>query len=244
MAWCECAPAIVAEMSDWVKLGGGNSGCCGNALHTYGFHLPANALPSSDYSLRHDTGPVLNGSWACAGDFSHDGNARLRGMHLTLLTRLMTGDPKLNMICEMITMPWANRPVYYWARWDGFTNLRKYTGQGHDTWSHISWYRHQADQRAYLWTTGGTPTPAPSVVVTAAPAYPGYLLVENNTKVDNNVRTWQARMAQRGWTIAVDGVFGPQTRSVCVKFQREKGLEVDGIVGPHTWAAAWTMPVT
>lgn len=59
-----------------------------------------------------------------------------------------------------------------------------------------------------------------------------------------DVRTWQARMAERGWKITVDGIYGPQTASVARAFQIEKGLHVDGLVGPQTWAAAWTAPIT
>jgi peptidoglycan hydrolase-like protein with peptidoglycan-binding domain len=35
----------------------------------------------------------------------------------------------------------------------------------------------------------------------------------------------------------VDGVFGPSTKCAVMAFQRAKGLEVDGIAGPRTWAA-------
>lgn len=59
-----------------------------------------------------------------------------------------------------------------------------------------------------------------------------------------NVATWQARMAARGWTLAADGLYGPASQSVCEQFQAEKGLNVDGLVGPDTWAAAWAAPVT
>jgi GH25 family lysozyme M1 (1,4-beta-N-acetylmuramidase) len=59
-----------------------------------------------------------------------------------------------------------------------------------------------------------------------------------------NVHTWQAKMAQRGWTIIQDGRFGPTSESVCRSFQAEKGLGADGLVGPKTWAATWTAPVT
>ena len=48
----------------------------------------------------------------------------------------------------------------------------------------------------------------------------------------------------RGWSIAVDQHYGPASEDVCRKFQREKNLGVDGLVGPNTWAAAWTSPVT
>lgn len=54
------------------------------------------------------------------------------------------------------------------------------------------------------------------------------------------LRTWQAQMRRRGWTISVDGLFGSQTASVVKAFQKEKRLGVDGLIGPKTWAAAWT----
>jgi len=37
-------------------------------------------------------------------------------------------------------------------------------------------------------------------------------------------------------TVAVDGVFGNQTRTAVVSFQNQTGLAADGIVGPKTWA--------
>ncbi|QKW40723.1 peptidoglycan-binding protein [Actinomadura sp. NAK00032] len=48
----------------------------------------------------------------------------------------------------------------------------------------------------------------------------------------------------RGWRIAADGAYGPRSESVCRSFQAEKGLAVDGIVGPATWRAAWEAPIT
>ncbi len=148
------APVIVAEQADHTALGGGNSGICGDlATHFYGFHLDANSVGSDDYSRWRDPngadGPYVNWSYCCAGDFRHGGNEQLRAMHRTVLARLMAGE--LPMICEFIGQPWSDRPVYYWARWNGVANLQRYTGTGHDLWSHISWYRSMADQRAFLW---------------------------------------------------------------------------------------------
>jgi peptidoglycan hydrolase-like protein with peptidoglycan-binding domain len=59
-----------------------------------------------------------------------------------------------------------------------------------------------------------------------------------------DVRTWQARMRERGWGLAVDGFYGDESARTCRAFQGEKGLGVDGVVGPETWGAAWTAPVT
>ena len=232
------APVIVQEMSEWVRLGGGNSGIVGNGAHTYGFHRAAREVPLSDYSRRHDPngadGPFTNMNYACAGDFSHRNNAALRKLHLNVLTRLMSNDPKLSMICEFIGKPWADRPVKYWARWNGVRTLQNYTGQGHDTWSHIAWYRSRADQRAHLWVPAGT-TPKD-------PPYPGTPLKRGSK--GTAVRTYQARMRERGWSIGVDGVFGPESERVTRAFQKEKRLGVDGIVGPLTWRAAWESPLT
>ena len=38
-----------------------------------------------------------------------------------------------------------------------------------------------------------------------------------------------------GAGLAVDGVFGPKTRTAVLNFQRFFGLAADGIVGPQTW---------
>jgi len=71
----------------------------------------------------------------------------------------------------------------------------------------------------------------------------GYYGGEDN----QNVKTWQTQMKTgRGWAGigAVDGCYGPNSETVCRQFQQEKGLAVDGLVGPSTWQASWTMPVT
>lgn len=243
---CQCAPSIEAEMRDWEALGGANWGCCGNSLHTYGFHLPGYAAsPTGDYSRNKEAPPPYNLNWACAGDFAHRGNPALRARHAALLARLRRGDPALSMICEFIGQPYADGPVYYWAPWNGIDTIKKYTGSGHDQWSHVSWWRSRANQRAYLWA-GATPAPSPtpSPTPTSAPPYPGYIMGYAPSKHDGNVGVWQSRMKQRGWRIGVDGYFGNETLRVVRAFQAEKRLGVDGDIGPVTWAAAWTSPVT
>lgn len=170
------APVIEAEMADWVARGGGNSGIVGNDLHDYGFHLGANKVGPDDYSRWRDingaNGPYVNWDYACAGDFDHKNDEGLRSMHRAVLSKLMAGG--YPMICEFIGKPWADQPVYYWARWNGNSTLQRYTGAGHDHWSHISWYRSRVDQRAYLWAAG-TPTPPPADVARLRRPWPSYM---------------------------------------------------------------------
>lgn len=57
-----------------------------------------------------------------------------------------------------------------------------------------------------------------------------------------DVRLVQQRFADLGYRQvgAVDGIFGPATESAVRAFQQQQGLEVDGIVGPQTWARLFT----
>lgn len=81
-----------------------------------------------------------------------------------------------------------------------------------------------------------TPPPAPAV-----PPFPG---TTELGATGDAVRQVQSRLRDRGWTISVDGVFGPATDKVVRLFQQEKGLGDDGIVGPKTWDALWRSPIT
>lgn len=149
------APVIKEEMADWTAKGGGNSGIVADPeTHTYGFHRAANTISADDYSRWRDPngsdGPYVDWDYCCAGDFNHKNDAKLRAMHADVLNDLMDG--KYPMICEFIGKPWPDKPVYYWARWNGVGTLQKYTGAGHDTWSHIAWFRSRVDEPAHLWT--------------------------------------------------------------------------------------------
>jgi hypothetical protein len=74
----------------------------------------------------------------------------------------------------------------------------------------------------------------------AGPAWPGeYLSVRTPMLHDDTTRTWQQRMHDRGWNIAVDGWYGSASAAVCKAFQTEKSLTADGVVGPATWSAAF-----
>lgn len=99
------------------------------------------------------------------------------------------------------------------------------------------------------------PAPAPQPVAPPFPLPNGYYFGPKsgpNNSISGyfgvgwraKLSPWQAQMVHRGWKLSVDGLFGDETERVVRAFQKEKGLAVDGKIGPQTWAAAWHAPVT
>jgi lysozyme len=79
------------------------------------------------------------------------------------------------------------------------------------------------------------PPPAPGN------AWPGRVLVWPSTPVikGEDVTRWQTRVAARGFTVTPDSIYGPESKTACVAFQRHAGLTPDGIVGRETWTATF-----
>ena len=46
----------------------------------------------------------------------------------------------------------------------------------------------------------------------------------------------QGRLVVAGYSVNVDGIFGPKTKQAVIDYQRANGLTSDGIIGPKTWA--------
>ncbi|MCX4698452.1 serine/threonine-protein kinase [Streptomyces sp. NBC_01352] len=94
---------------------------------------------------------------------------------------------------------------------------------------------------------GSTPTPTPTKTA-AKPATPPWISqctyysgTELTTFGDKGQRVVQVQcmLTKRGYSVGgsgVDGQFGEDTESAVRLFQSDKGLEVDGDVGPNTWA--------
>lgn len=109
---------------------------------------------------------------------------------------------------------------------------------------------------AKLW-----PVAKPAIVAPAFPLSPGWYFGPESGPFNSvsgyhghraDLRRWQQRMADRGWKITVDGWYGPigaksptgNTAGVAYAFQAEKGLTADKLIGPETWGAAWSEPIT
>lgn len=86
-----------------------------------------------------------------------------------------------------------------------------------------------------------TYAPPARVATTASSSYGGQVFTTALVNsVRSDVRMWQQRMSALGYSLAVDGRYGPESASVCVAFEKARGLDVDsGIVGPQVWTAAF-----
>ena len=69
----------------------------------------------------------------------------------------------------------------------------------------------------------------------------------------SDLALWQQRMAHRGWKIATDGRYGnpgnltPRGETASVALAAQVGwrlLPFDSLIGPATWAAAWSRNIT
>lgn len=58
-------------------------------------------------------------------------------------------------------------------------------------------------------------------------------MIQLNDK-GNNVKDLQIKLKSVGYSISIDGIFGPQTQAVVVEFQKNNNLKPDGVVGSKT----------
>jgi hypothetical protein len=100
-----------------------------------------------------------------------------------------------------------------------------------------------------------TRTPLAEAPQTAAPSQPGkpptaqpttkwsgrYMTVADVRQVRADVAAWQTRMNELGYSLVVDGRYGPKSAAACTQFEIDRGLSVErpGIVGPQVWSAAF-----
>ncbi len=92
------------------------------------------------------------------------------------------------------------------------------------------------------------PATRAKAVPTTAPVFLGRpLSVADAEQFRIGVHMWQARMADRGWKISVDGHFGPQSARIAKAFAAEHrlaGKALPGEVDKVVWDAAWQLPVS
>ncbi|MFI6813876.1 peptidoglycan-binding protein [Nonomuraea sp. NPDC050328] len=126
---------------------------------------------------------------------------------------------------------------------DAIEFLRSHGHAGNEIKGHRDGFNTDCPGDAlYAWVRRGAPRPGTGGGE-GAPPFPGRLLKFPPVMRGQDVRTWQAQMRRRGWNIQVDGLFGPDSRDVARRFQRNMGIADDGVVGPETWRLAWESPL-
>ena len=140
---CKAAPALTLERQRLADIGGSWLGICGDANHTYGYHVPAARLAASDYSLEGEANTPVCEWYASAIDIGMDWPAS-RHWLMWLIEGIVNGD--LHGIAEVIGS-YDGDYVRYWSDNTGW-NLEgiPYQGVGHDTWTHVAIHRSTAHE--------------------------------------------------------------------------------------------------
>ena len=82
---------------------------------------------------------------------------------------------------------------------------------------------------------GDTPKPEPTPTPTEDKCMVQCNILKNGSRGDS-VKSWQTLLNYWGYSCGnADGIFGAKTVEATKKFQREYGLEADGVVGSVTW---------
>ena len=118
---------LVLEKQRLASIGGSWLGICGDANHTYGYHVPAALLPSSDYSLQGAANAPVCGWHGCAIDIGMDwpvSRTWLRWLIQAIREDRITG------IAEVIGS-YDGSNVRYWSDGSGWgTDGQPYSGSG------------------------------------------------------------------------------------------------------------------
>jgi hypothetical protein len=118
---------------------------------------------------------------------------------------------------------------------DAIDYIRREGPAGTEVKGHRDGYSTDCPGKAlYAWLRHGAPRPGTDVA-----AWPGRVLAYPPVVEGNDVFRWQKRMRTLGYTIVIDGAYGPHSKSICSDFQTSRGLVVDGMVGKATWTATF-----
>ena len=165
----------------------------------------------------------------------------------------LTHDPDNGVDCYKLALEVIKDPRVTYVIWNSKIHNRTRAAEGWRPYTGANKHTHHMhvsikdtardDLSPWPWSgaaddaAGGNGTAEAKPNSTSAPPYPGAALREGSS--GPSVRLAQQRLKELGHQLSPDGIFGGQTRTAVIAFQRAKGLASDGIVGAQTWAALW-----
>jgi len=248
------APDTLEDLRDYLKTPTGltavSLGITGDAAHRGGYHCGKDRTTSGDYSVdesaRDKAGLSLAASAIDIGGFSKGGKS-LRALSLWLVEQCKAGAAGTADIREIIYSPDGKNV----KRWDRL-GVRSSGDSSHLWHTHISFFRdaeHRDKRAIFRAYFEGTPAPTtPAKPATPSTDWTDTLIMALPTleKGDKGsaVRRLQGLILAYGGDAAaklraaggIDGNFGDGTTAAVKLFQKAKGLVVDAIPGPKTWA--------
>jgi lysozyme len=136
--------------------------------------------------------------------------------------------------------PVLPQPWNAWAIWQFSDGINNVPSEARTLARHCDWNRLADGLTIEDLTVALNPLECKTPVAPVVP-WPGRYLVFPSTPTmsGEDVRQWQTRMGERGWSLDPDGVYGSWCPLACISLQRQEGLATDGVVGPSTWQATF-----
>ncbi|MFI6182507.1 N-acetylmuramoyl-L-alanine amidase [Nonomuraea sp. NPDC051191] len=132
---------------------------------------------------------------------------------------------------------------------DAIEYLREEGGAGNEIKGHRDGYSTSCPgDGLYAWVKRGAPRPdeplEKPIKITyedGIPLWPGRVIrLVDPCMQGNDVKTWQYKLRKRGWTIDVDGIYGPKSKAVCASYQDKVGAKPTGVIDETTWDLTWS----
>jgi peptidoglycan hydrolase-like protein with peptidoglycan-binding domain len=264
----ETEPAIKPRILVWHTMVGSLKGTDGYFRDKNG---PGFSGPESHYGVGCDTDGALDGiGWQWQNNNNQaDAQFDPGNDWCTSIENSDGGNPAHPFSKKQ--MEWHIRFALWWCDQTGIEPqiAKSYDGRGfayHELFPQFNKSNHacpgrvrEAQLRNYVWPeiirrwNGKPPDPPNPPAFPEFPLKAGWYFGPENGPVESvsgyhghaeDLAQWQRRMHDRGWSIVIDGHYGLQTQTIATRFQREKGLDADGLIGKLTWNAAWKRVVT
>lgn len=133
-----------------------------------------------------------------------------------------------------VSLHLKDRETVHWTIWAG------QPGMSHDvtrdlTSAPTTIFAEGVDDENCRWRNAKYP----GLSTAAAPVFGGDVISPGETG-NPDMALFEQHMFDRGWTgFVLDGVYSSSEVALVRQFQHQAGIQVDGIIGPQTWAAAF-----